>query len=76
MKKCKHSYKPIEFVKCVPDREELRTLYVYQMQCMKCGKKYRLGFYPIFMGFKEMQELHYPFELQKKTTKLNFKKGC
>lgn len=62
MNKCKHNYKPIEFIKCVQDRKGLRTLYVYQMQCMQCSKKHNLGFYPIFMSFKEKQELYYPFE--------------
>lgn len=60
MKKCKHNCKPIEFIRCIHNKD-MRTLYVYQMQCMECGKKHRFGFYPIFMSFKEMQEVKYPF---------------
>ena len=34
MKKCKHNYKPIEFIRCIHNKD-MRTLYVYQMQCME-----------------------------------------
>ena len=62
--KCKHNYKPIEFAKCEMSPEG-RTIYIYQMQCMSCGKKYRCGFFPIYRGYQERQGLYLPYELEK-----------
>ncbi len=37
-KKCKHDYKPHKFIRCEYD-DYGNTIYLYELQCMKCGKK-------------------------------------
>lgn len=63
--KCKHIFKPIEFAKCGMTPEG-RNIYIYQMQCMCCGKKHRFGFFPIYMSFKEEQGLYLPYDIRDK----------
>lgn len=38
IKRCKYDYKPHQFARCEHDDYE-NTIYVYELQCMKCGKK-------------------------------------
>lgn len=58
--RCKHDYKPHQFVRC--ERDDCgNTIYVYELQCMKCGKK------PFFLCQKsknQMLSLH-DFEMEK-----------
>ena len=37
IKRCKHDYKPHQFARCEHD-DYGNTIYVYELQCMKCGK--------------------------------------
>lgn len=60
IKKCKHDYKPHQFIRCEHD-DYGNTIYVYELQCMNCGKK------PIFLCQKsknKMLEL-YDFKMEK-----------
>ena len=58
--RCKHNYKPHQFVRCYHDYCG-NTIYVYELQCMKCGKK------PFFLYQKsknQMLSLH-DFKMEK-----------
>ena len=60
IKRCKHDYKPHQFARCEHDDYEY-TIYVYELQCMKCRKK------PFFLCQKsknQMLELD-DFEMEK-----------
>lgn len=60
IKRCKHDYKPHQFARCEHD-DYGNTIYVYELQCMKCGKK------PFFLCQKsknKMLELH-DFKMKK-----------
>ena len=50
IKKCKHDYKPHQFIRCKHD-DYGNTIYVYELQCMKCGKK------PFFLYHKSKNQI-------------------
>ena len=60
IKRCKHDYKPHQFARCEHDDYE-NTIYVFQLQCMKCGKKL---FFLCQKSKNQMLELH-DFEMEK-----------
>lgn len=60
IKKCKHDYKPHQFIRCEHD-DYGNTIYVYALQCMKCGKK---PFFQCHKSKNQMLALH-DFKMKK-----------
>lgn len=59
LKRCQHDYKPHKFIRCETD-EYGKTMNVYELQCMKCGKK------PFFICKKSREMLTLrDFEMEK-----------
>lgn len=50
IRKCKHDYRPHQFIRCKHD-DYGNTIYVYELQCMKCGKK------PFFLCHKSKNQI-------------------
>lgn len=70
LKICKHDFKPHEFIKCIND-DCGNTYYLYQLQCMKCGKK------PIFKAKKSREKLElFDFKMESLVTVKNSGVPC
>ncbi|MCI6272228.1 MAG: hypothetical protein MR601_04690 [Erysipelotrichaceae bacterium] len=70
LKICKHDFKPHKFIECIND-DCGNTYYLYQLQCMKCGKK------PMFKFKKSREKLElFDFKMKQLVSRKNAGMPC
>ena len=61
IKKCKHDYKPHQFIRCEHD-DYGNTIYLYELQCIKCKKKLFFQIYKSNHMLIDEGELNYDYK--------------
>lgn len=70
LKMCKHDLRPHKFIRCLND-DYGNTYYLYQLQCMKCGKK------PMFKAKKSREKLElFDFKMEQLVLRKNVGVPC